>query len=201
MSAHNKRKESPVTVTSEDLPAKSIRISTQILEFEDIFNGQWDRVCGVLYSIVGEQAEAEDLALETFWRLYNRPPKYDSPEKLVGWLYRVATNLGFNAIRARKRRTRYEEEAGHMEMEYQASTDPAIEAERSAEIHQVRKILAQMKPRNAKLLILRNSGFSYAELAATLRLASGSIGTLLVRAEADFEKRYRQLDITRLEGE
>jgi RNA polymerase sigma-70 factor (ECF subfamily) len=201
MSAHNKRKESPVTVTSKDLPAKSIRISTQILEFEDIFNSQWDRVCGVLYSIVGEQAEAEDLALETFWRLYNRPPKYDSPEKLVGWLYRVATNLGVNAIRARKRRTRYEEEAGHMEMEYQASTDPAIEAERSAEIHQVRKILAQMKPRNAKLLILRNSGFSYAELAATLRLASGSIGTLLVRAEADFEKRYRQLDITRLEGE
>jgi len=201
MSAHNKRKESPVSVTSEDLQAKSIRTSTQILKFEDIFNGQWDRVCGVLYSIVGEQAEAEDLALETFWRLYNRPPKYDSPEKLVGWLYRVATNLGFNAIRARKRRTRYEEEAGHMEMEYQASTDPAIEAERSAEIHQVRKILAQMKPRNAKLLILRNSGFSYAELAATLRLASGSIGTLLVRAEADFEKRYRQREIARLEGE
>lgn len=201
MSAHNKRKESPVTVTSEDLQAKSIRTSTQILAFEDIFNGHWDRVCGVLYSIVGEQAEAEDLALETFWRLYNRPPKYDSPEKLVGWLYRVASNLGFNAIRARKRRTRYEDEAGHMEMEFQASTDPAIEAERTEEIHRVRKILAQMKPRNAKLLVLRNSGFSYAELAATLGLASGSIGTLLVRAESDFEKRYRQLDLTRLEGE
>lgn len=194
MSAHKERKESPVTVTSEDLPTKSTRTSTQILNFEDVFNEQWNRVYGVLYRIVGERAEAEDLALETFWRLYDRPPNYENQEKLMGWLYRVATNLGFNAIRARKRRSRYEEEAGHLEMEFQASPDPAIELERSEEIHRVRKILSQMKPRNAKLLVLRNSGFSYAELAAILGLASGSIGTLLVRAEADFEKRYRRFE-------
>jgi RNA polymerase sigma-70 factor (ECF subfamily) len=201
MSAHNKPKESPVNVTSEDLPTESTRTSTQILDFEDVFNDQWNRVYGVLYRIVGEQDEAEDLALETFWRLYDRPPKYDSREKLVGWLYRVATNLGFNALRTRKRRSRYEEEAGHLEMEFQASPDPAIEAERSEDIHRVRKILYQMKPRNAKLLMLRASGFSYAELAATLGLASGSIGTLLVRAEADFAERYRQFELKSLEGE
>ena len=192
MSAQNNRKESPVSVTAKDLPTKSTWASTQSPIFEDVFNEHWSRVYEVLYRIVGERAEAEDLALETFWRLYNRPPKYDSREKLAGWLYRVATNLGFNALRARKRRSRYEEEAGHLEMVSQASPDPAIEVERSEVIQQVRQILSKMKPRNAKLLILRNSGFSYAELAATLGVTSGSIGTLLVRAEADFEKHYQQ---------
>jgi len=183
-----------LNVTAEDLPKKSVWSSTQSPKFEDAFNEHWDRVYAVLFRIVGERAEAEDLSLETFWRLYNRPPKFESWEKLAGWLYRVATNLGFNALRSRKRRSRYEEEAGHLVMDVHAAPDPAKEVERLEEIHRVRQILSLMKPRDAKLLILRNSGFSYTELAITLDVAPGSIGTLLVRAEADFEKRYRRID-------
>jgi len=40
---------------------------------------------------------------------------------------------------------------------------------------------------------LRYSGLSYAEIAAALGIAAGSVGTLLARAEADFERRYRNL--------
>ena len=194
MSAPNNQKELPVTVTAEDLQTKSVWSSSQSPKFEDAFNEHWDRVYEVLFRIVGERAEAEDLSLETFLRLYNRPPKFESWEKLAGWLYRVATNLGFNALRSRKRRSRYEEEAGHLAMDVHAASDPAKEAERLEEIQRVRQILSLMKPRDAKLLILRNSGFSYTELAVTLEVAPGSIGTLLVRAEADFEKRYRRID-------
>ncbi|MCJ7660760.1 MAG: sigma-70 family RNA polymerase sigma factor [Anaerolineales bacterium] len=194
MSAPNNQKELPVTVTAEDLQTKSVWSSSQSPKFEDAFNEHWDRVYEVLFRIVGERAEAEDLSLETFLRLYNRPPKFESWEKLAGWLYRVATNLGFNALRSRKRRSRYEEEAGHLAMDVHAAPDPAKEAERLEEIQRVRQILSLMKPRDAKLLILRNSGFSYTELAVTLEVAPGSIGTLLVRAEADFEKRYRRID-------
>lgn len=194
MSAPNNQKELPVTVTAEDLQTKSVWSSSQSPKFEDAFNEHWDRVYEVLFRIVGERAEAEDLSLETFLRLYNRPPKFESWEKLAGWLYRVATNLGFNALRSRKRRSRYEEEAGHLVMDVHAAPDPAKEAERLEEIQRVRQILSLMKPRDAKLLILRNSGFSYTELAVTLDVAPGSIGTLLVRAEADFEKRYRRID-------
>ncbi len=194
MNAPNNQKDIPVTVTAEDLPTKSIWTSVQSPKFEDAFNEHWDRVYEVIFRIVGEHAEAEDLALETFWRLYNHPPKFESWEKLAGWLYRVATNLGFNALRSRKRRIRYEEESGRLVMDVNAAPNPAKEAERMEEIQRVRQVLSLMKPRDAKLLILRNSGFSYAELAVTLGVAPGSIGTLLVRAEADFEKRYRRFD-------
>jgi RNA polymerase sigma-70 factor (ECF subfamily) len=51
-------------------------------------------------------------------------------------------------------------------------------------------VLRQMKERDAQLLILRHSGLSYREIAAALDVAPGSVGTLLARAEAEFEQRY-----------
>jgi RNA polymerase sigma-70 factor (ECF subfamily) len=139
---------------------------------------------------VGDPDEAQDLALEAFWRLQQRSPKDAGVGNLDGWLYRVATNLGLNALRARQRRQRYEEQAGHRVLEYSSIPDPAAEYERQQEREQVRGILAQMKPRSARLLVLRHSGLSYAEIAAALDLAPGSVGTLLARAEKEFEERY-----------
>ena len=54
----------------------------------------------------------------------------------------------------------------------------------------VRTVLAILKPAQAQLLLLRNTGLSYRELSDLLKLKRGSIGTLLARAEAEFEKRY-----------
>ncbi|NJN94596.1 MAG: hypothetical protein HC875_11125 [Anaerolineales bacterium] len=51
--------------------------------------------------------------------------------------------------------------------------------------------MLQLKPREAKLLLLRHTGLSYAELAAALEVAPGSIGSLLTRAERAFREKYR----------
>ncbi|HEX8037399.1 MAG TPA: sigma-70 region 4 domain-containing protein, partial [Ktedonobacterales bacterium] len=48
--------------------------------------------------------------------------------------------------------------------------------------------------RQAKLLLLRQEGgLKYAEIAAILEVAPGSVGTLLVRAERAFELAWNQL--------
>ena len=52
-------------------------------------------------------------------------------------------------------------------------------------------VLAGIKPISARLLLLRNAGLSYAELAAALQLNPASVGKLLARAAAEFEIRYR----------
>lgn len=161
--------------------------------FDALFHEQWGRVYGVLYRLVGVPQEAEELALEVFWRLYRQPPAAQEPDELAGWLYRVATNLGFNALRAHKRRTQYEQAAAHESLTLATPTNPAAEVERQAEQAQVRHVLSLLKPRAAQLLLLRHSGFSYAEVAATLGVAPSSVGTLLARAEEDFEKQYRAL--------
>ena len=53
---------------------------------------------------------------------------------------------------------------------------------------------AVLKPRAAQLLVLRHSGLSYAEIAQALNVARSSVGTLLARAEKEFERRYRALE-------
>jgi len=57
----------------------------------------------------------------------------------------------------------------------------------------VQTALARLKPRSAQVLTLRHSGLSYAEIAAVLRLPISSVGTLLARAEIEFEKVYREI--------
>jgi RNA polymerase sigma-70 factor (ECF subfamily) len=54
-----------------------------------------------------------------------------------------------------------------------------------------------MNRRKAQILILRHTGHSYAEIADILNVASGSVGTMLARAEKDFERRYRALEDVR----
>jgi RNA polymerase sigma-70 factor (ECF subfamily) len=160
--------------------------------FESLFQEHWSRVFGVLYRLVGESAEAEDLALETFLRLYDH--RHSVEGEVGGWLYRVATHLGFNTLRARRRRRHYETEAGRLNFEENQVEDPADELERTQERQLVRAVLSEMKPRSAQMLVLRHSGLSYNEIAAALGVAPGSVGTLLARAEAEFEECYQTLE-------
>ena len=157
---------------------------------ESAFLEHYTRVFGVLYRLVGERAEAEDLALETFWRLWERAPA--RAENLGGWLYRVALRLGYNALRAAKRRAQYETSAGREALDFDPPPDPAQEAERAEAQGRVRAVLSRMPERDAQLLLLRHSGVAYKDLAAALNLAPNSIGTLLARAEQEFERLYRQ---------
>jgi RNA polymerase sigma-70 factor (ECF subfamily) len=158
--------------------------------FETIFLEHWPHVYGVLVRLVDDHAEAEDLALETFWRLFQRA---DARElNLGGWLYRVATNLGLNAIRSWKRREQHERQTDDWETENAASADPAEVAAANEERARVRQILRKLNPRQAQLLLLRHSGLSYQEIAAALGVKVNSIGTLLARAEKEFEARWQE---------
>ena len=167
--------------------ADRIKFNTQHAagDLETVFEEHWSRVYNVLFRLVGDQDEAQDLALETFWQFYRKPPARQ--ENLSGWLYRVAINLGFNAIRARKRRSLYEAEAGGKLIEDWQGPEPEQEIILAEQRREVQDILAQMKPRSAQLLILRYSGLTYAELAAVLKINPASVGKMLARAQDEFE--------------
>ena len=55
----------------------------------------------------------------------------------------------------------------------------------------VRAVLATLKPRDTQLLLLRTGGMAYRETARTLGVQPSSVGTLLARAEREFERKYR----------
>lgn len=162
-------------------------------DFESLFREYWAYVYRIVRRLVVDPAEAEDLTLETFLRLYQRGPFREAGFQPGGWLYRVATNLGLRSIRSFKRRENYELKAGRFALDEAPETQPVeIQAANESQT-MARQALAAMNERQAHLLVLRYSGMSYKEIADTLGLSPTSIGPLLVRAEREFEERYRAL--------
>src|SRR5512143_3154127 len=80
--------------------------------FESLFRENWESVNRLLRRMVIDPAEAEDLALETFYRLYKNQSLMKDGFNTRGWLYKVATNLALQSIRSFKRRKHYELDAG-----------------------------------------------------------------------------------------
>jgi RNA polymerase sigma factor (sigma-70 family) len=130
--------------------------------------------------------DAEDLTVETFLKyLHERPSKLDHPD---GWLFRVATRLGFNALRSAKRRSYYETKAA---LHFAGNPkDPSKEFEREQERTKVHMVLQKMDQRNAEIILLYHSGCSYKEIASAVDVLPTSVGTLLTRAQKQFESLY-----------
>lgn len=62
--------------------------------FRQQFNQHYPSVRRKLFALIRDEAAAEDLAQETFLRLYRNPP--DQPEAIGGWLHRVLTRLAYD---------------------------------------------------------------------------------------------------------
>ena len=162
--------------------------------FETIFREHYAQVFAVAYRLLGSASEAEDAAQEAFLRLYEHPLPAGSNHNLRGWLLRVTTNLAYNALRSRGRRRLREERAL---AEAQSAGQPAAGDSMVAAADtgaKVRGVLARLPERQVQLLLLRQAGLSYAELAGALGVAPGSIGTLVARAERAFRDLYGELE-------
>ena len=148
----------------------------------------YDRVYGILFRLVGERGEAEDLAQEVFLRLHAHARRRNYDDNVGAWLYRVATNLGYNALRDRRRR--WQRDVYLLPVE---SGDTEADVARREERRAVRAALARLSERQAQLLILRQMEFSYAECAAIVGVAPASVGALLARAARAFRQAYEKV--------
>lgn len=160
--------------------------------FEALFYRHYDRVYGLLFRLVGNRQEAEDLTQEVFLKLYRHHFASGREHNVSAWLYRVATNMGYNAIRGRRRRWQR-----NNVLVPDPSDQPATPAETVARQETratVRAALAQLAPRDSQLLLLRQMGLSYAELAAACEVAPTSVGTLLRRAAEAFRQAYDEVE-------
>lgn len=161
--------------------------------FRDIFLEHYSRVVNVVFRLVGDRARAEELASEAFWKLYRQPIVPEPAGNVGGWLYRTATNLAIDALRAAARREQYEQAAARATVVNRSNPDPLGEALRAERRERVRSVLAVLRPAQAQILVLRSSGFAYKELAEILGVSLGSVGTMLIRAEAEFRARYLEM--------
>jgi RNA polymerase sigma-70 factor, ECF subfamily len=159
--------------------------------FEALFLRHYAGVYAVILRLTGDPGEAEEIAQDAFLKLYQRPLADSDESNLRGWLYRVATNAAFNAVRSRRRRRGWLQRiAGRREIGVEGHGDPAELAAERDEARRVREHLARLPERQRNALVLRSSGLSYAEVAAAIGVSPASVGTILARAERAFRASY-----------
>ena len=138
-----------------------------------------------LYRLTGDADTADDIAQEAFVRLLRQK----LPEKEVRpWLFTVATNLVRDGVRKAGRRQRL------LAAENPLPTTvpgPDEETDRMERVEAVRRALARIPLRDRQLLLMREEGFTYEEMARAAGVAPGSVGTLLGRALKRFMQVYQ----------
>ncbi|MDD4236967.1 MAG: RNA polymerase sigma factor SigX [Desulfotomaculaceae bacterium] len=157
--------------------------------FRELFDRHYPAICRHLTCLLGSRAAAEDVAQETFIRLYQTPPP--EPANLGGWLARVATNLAYNHLRSEHSRCRREVGAGLAEVAVEAGPEESLV--RGEEIALTRRVLEQLHQRDRACLLLRFSGMDYAGIARATGIKETSVGTVLARARAKFKVEYINL--------
>jgi RNA polymerase sigma factor (sigma-70 family) len=153
-------------------------------DFDNIYREQRGAVERHLVYLTGDRALAEDLAQETFGRLYELGLTRDDValRNPRGWLLTVASNLAYNHFRGEGRRAAREEAT--------AASAPVVAASDLDAVLDVRAALGTLDARDHIVLMLRHTGFSYAEIAEAVGLAPSSIGTILARAQGRFRSAY-----------
>ena len=174
--------------------------STAQSRFEGLFSHFYPELYGLVYRVLGDHMETEDTLQESFAKLADDTVLQARPGPEIGaWLRRVSLNLAFNRLRAARRSRARIERVGRLEGSPEESADddragPSGVVLRQEERVAVRRALAEVPERQRECLLLRHSGYSYAEIAATLGIAVGSVGVLLARAERAFRIHYRRQD-------
>lgn len=150
------------------------------MDFEAAFNSHQESLFRYVNRLVGDSDLASDVVQESFVRLLDNPLPDDEVRR---WLFTVATNLVRDDARMRTRRQRL---LTNKYTTSDLSSDPEIQpdagAVRSERIAAVRAALAQLSDRDRQMLLMREEGFRYSEIAKVIDVAPGSVGTLLARA-------------------
>lgn len=153
------------------------------MDFDALFNDVYPGLRRYCLRMAADSDLAEDVAQEAFVRLLDHKVRGELPG-LKAWLFKVATHILRDRARVRSNRSRLLEANPVLP---DAGSTPDEELERREAVARVRRALKSLDERDHTLLLMREEGFSYRELAGAIGVQASSIGTLLVRARRRFQ--------------
>lgn len=144
------------------------------------------RVYALMVRIVGNQ-DADDLTQQVFLQMYRKLDQFRGGSNLETWLYRLATNEALQHLRRKKR------QAAQSLVTEPSASDPNRLME-SEKIQLLQAALSRIAPDSRAILSLKEEqNLSYREIAETLDIPEGTVGSRLNRARKDLRAELGKL--------
>ena len=156
--------------------------------FRALFELHKDQVYSIALRYSGDAAIAQDIAQETFLKLFTRIGSFRGESGFSSWLYRLIVNSCLDQKRKTRRLAPLLDEAlAILQSPDLSALDEVVRAELS---HHLRAVVEDLADEQRILLVLRyTQGLSYDEIAAILGTSTGTIASRLNRIHRTLERR------------
>jgi RNA polymerase sigma-70 factor (ECF subfamily) len=157
--------------------------------FEKLVARHQRMIHSLAYRMTGSMADAEDLAQETFIRVFQQLGGFRGESKFSTWLCRIAVNAALNWKAREQRRTRaHLDWAGEREI---VANPPEQDCQHR---QRVQEALIELKPKQRAAVVLTiYEGLSHAEAARVLGCSETTVSWRLFAARAKLKTRLRDL--------
>ena len=138
-----------------------------------------------VYRILGDYEEARDVVQMTFVRVWQKRDQFDQHWSPNTWIFRIATNLGIDQLRARKTRERTQEPMrNHLRQVADGGSQREHSRIQQKEVMQIFQELAEdLSERQRAVFVLREiEGLSSRQVAETVGCRESTVRNHLFNA-------------------
>lgn len=170
--------------------------------FRELIDLYRDRVFNVTFRMLGDRAEAEDIAQEVFIAVFKTIDTFREESKFSTWLYRVAVNHTKNRIKYLSRRndrnrTELDDNTADSDGPSLGSTIRPTRPDRALEGAQMEQVLqgaiASLDEEHRVLVVLRDiEELSIEEICEITGIPDGTVKSRLHRARAALRKKLQR---------
>jgi RNA polymerase sigma-70 factor (ECF subfamily) len=187
------------SATSDETLIRRLQAHDEIA-FADIVERYQAKVFSIIYGILRNHNDVEDIAQQVFSKTYFAIRSFDSRGSLLTWIYRITVNECYEYLRKRRaRRIVYESDFSAEEAQWletaKSVVDPAARVDRQLlERDLVVTLLSKIPEQARTLMLLREvEGHSMEELAAMTGLKENTIKVTLFRTRQKLLQAARRL--------
>ena len=157
--------------TESDESLASRAVSGEAAAFRELLKRHYDRVFRVVYSVLRNQSDAEDITQEIWAALPRKLRAWRGDAKLTSWLHRIALNAAKDSLR--KSASRARTTSGYAEMETLSRGSAADTEKRLSWLQCALETLSEDLRATAALTL--GEQMNFAEAAEILGVAEGTV--------------------------
>jgi len=170
------------------------------LAFNEVVQRFQTKVHSIIFGILRNRNDADDIAQQVFAKVYFSIGSFDSRSALLTWIYKITVNECYDYLRKRKvRKLVYESDISDEDQLRSARSDAAVDKSPTVENElalrdYVVRLLSRVSEEDRNLLLLKEvEGHSVDELAEMTGMNQNTIKVKLFRARHKLVKAARRL--------